>query len=128
MRWLLLSILCVFMSAVAGQTRAAESIGVAGDEFTVEKWTALEARGAANDLRAQGLTKGYLAGVRDALRFYSRVGATFPLCWPKDHDVDDDLIRNIVNAVVKEHPDMAKPNDNFAYLVVLSLYNVYPCR
>lgn len=124
MRRLFVLALCIFIGAIAGDALAAES----ADEFTVEKWNALEARSAANDAGAQGLTKGYLAGVRDALRFYSRVGETFRLCWPKDHEVDDALIRNIVNAVVKEHPDMAKPGDNFAYLVVLALYNVYPCR
>ena len=124
MRWLVVLVFCMFMGVLAGDAHAAD----VPDAFTVEKWNALEARSAADDARAQGLTKGYLAGVRDALRFYSKVGETFRLCWPKDHEVDDALIRNIVNAVVKEHPDMAKPDDNFAYLVVLSLYNVYPCR
>jgi hypothetical protein len=124
MRWLLKIMLCVFLSGVAGQVYAADKT----DEFSVGRWSTLETQAAANNPRAQGLTKGYLAGVRDALRFYTRVGQTFRLCWPKDHKVDDDLIRNVVNAVVKEHPDMAKPDDNFAYLIILSLYNVYPCR
>jgi hypothetical protein len=98
------------------------------DDFTYGKWRALESQSAARDARAEGLTNGYLAGVRDALRFYSRVSKTFPICWPKDHDIDADLLRNIVNAVGKENPDLANENDNLAYLIVLSLYNVYPCR
>ncbi len=100
----------------------------AAEDFTLRGWDAIEGRAAANDARAAGLRDGYLAGVRDALRFYTRVSKTFPICWPKDHTLDVALVRNVVAAVRREHPDMAKPDDNFAYLVVLSLYDAYPCR
>ena len=113
-----------FLCAAISPLRAA---GVS-DDFTYEKWRALESKSAAQDAHAQGLTTGYLAGVRDALRFYSRVSRTFPICWPKDHEIDAELLRNIVNAVGKENPDLANADDNLAYLIVLSLYNVYPCR
>ena len=43
-------------------------------------------------------------------------------------ELDSALIRNIVAAVRREFPGMAKPDDIFAYLVVLSLYTTYPCR
>ena len=68
------------------------------------------------------------AGVRDALRFYTKVAKTFPICWPHDDEIDEGLMRNIVAAVRREHPDIAQPQDNFAYLVVLSLYDTYPCK
>lgn len=98
------------------------------ERFSLRDWTRIEDRASRNDARAAGLRDGYLAGVRDALRFYSRVARTFPICWPKDHEIDERLIRGIVGAVRREHPDIAKPEDNFAYIVVLSLYDAYPCR
>ena len=98
------------------------------DAFSLRGWDAIEGRVAQNDARAAGLRDGYIAGVRDALRFYTKVAKTFPICWPKDHQLDLALVRNIVAAVRREFPEMAKPDDNFANLVVLSLYNVYPCR
>jgi hypothetical protein len=98
------------------------------EPFSLRGWDAIEDRAARNDARAAGLRDGYLAGVRDALRFYTKVANTFPICWPKDHEIDLTLLRNIVAAVRREFPDMAKPEDNFAFLVVLSLYNTYPCR
>lgn len=99
-----------------------------GDDFTLRDWNQIENQAEKKDARALGLRDGYIAGVRDALRFYSKVSKTFPICWPKDHDIDESLIRGIVNAVRREHPDIAKPEDNFAYIVVLSLYDAYPCR
>lgn len=98
------------------------------ENFTLSEWNRIASRADQGDPRAQGLRDGYLAGVRDALRFYSKVASTFPICWPKDHEIDEDLVRGIVQAVRREHPDLAKPNDNFAYVVVLSLYETYPCR
>ena len=35
---------------------------------------------------------------------------------------------HIDNAAAKVLVDIAKPQDNFAYIVVLSLYDAYPCR
>lgn len=104
------------------------AVALAEDGFDLRAWQGIESRAAQNDAHAAGLRDGYLAGVRDALRFYSKVSQTFPICWPKDHEIDTGLIRNIIAAVQREHPDMAKPDDNFAYLVVLSLYDAYPCR
>ncbi len=98
------------------------------EKFTLQDWNRIEGQANNNDARALGLRDGYIAGVRDALRFYSKVSKTFPICWPKDHDIDESLIRGIVEAVRREHPDIAKPEDNFAYIVVLSLYDTYPCR
>ena len=100
----------------------------AAEGFTLQEWNRIEEQAAKNDVRAKALRDGYIAGVRDALRFYSKVSTTFPICWPKDHDIDEELIRGIVDAVRREHPDIAKPEDNFAYIVVLSLYDTYPCR
>lgn len=117
---LILSVFALFFLALSGP--------VAADEFTVEKWSALERQRQSNDPVSAALTKGYLTGVRDALRFYSRVGRNFQICWPKDHEIDPGLMRNIVAAIRKEHPDIAEPGDNFAYMVVLALANVYPCR
>ena len=101
---------------------------LAEDEFDLRSWQGIESRAAQNDARASGLRDGYLAGVRDALRFYTKVSQTFPICWPRDHEIDIGLVRNVIAAVQREHPDIAKPDDNFAYLVVLSLYDAYPCR
>ena len=101
---------------------------VMAEPFSLRGWDTIEDRAAGNDPRAAGLRDGYLAGVRDALRVYTRIGKIFPICWPKDHELDATLIRNIVAAVRREFPDMAQPDDNFAYLVVLSLYTTYPCR
>ncbi|NKB59060.1 MAG: hypothetical protein GKS00_22255 [Alphaproteobacteria bacterium] len=98
------------------------------ESFTLRDWSRIENQANQKDARASGLRDGYIAGVRDALRFYSKVSKTFPICWPKDHDIDESLIRGIVDAVRREHPDIAKPDDNFAYIVVLSLYDAYPCR
>jgi len=115
--------LCALVLCIALLPRVA-----AAEVFSLRGWDAIEERAAGKDARAAGLRDGYLAGVRDALRFYTKVSGTFPICWPKDHELDPALIRNIVAAVRREFPDMAKPDDNFAYLVVLSLYNTYPCR
>ena len=38
-------------------------------EFDLRSWQGIESRAAQNDARASGLRDGYLAGVRDALRF-----------------------------------------------------------
>ena len=114
--------LCTVLLCIALLPRAA-----AADEFSLRGWDAIEDRAARDDARAAGLRDGYLAGVRDALRFYTKVGKTFPICWPKDHEIDVPLIRNVIAAVRREHPDMANPGDNFAYLAVLSLYTAYPC-
>ncbi|MBN4083153.1 hypothetical protein JYU08_00550 [bacterium AH-315-B06] len=116
--------LCAALLCIAILPRPA----AAEEAFTLRGWDAIEDRAAGNDARATGLRDGYLAGVRDALRFYTKVSKTFPICWPKDHEIDVTLVRNIIAAVRREHPDMAEPGDNFAYLVVLSLYSTYPCR
>ena len=100
----------------------------AEDEFTLQKWNQIETQAERGSPRATGLRDGYLAGVRDTLRVYSRVGKTFPICWPKDHEIDIGLVSDTVDAVRKGHPDIAKPQDNFAYIAVLSLYDAYPCR
>ena len=100
----------------------------AEDNFTMQNWKQIEAKAKRGRPRASGLHDGYLAGVRDTLRFYSKVGKTFPICWPKDHEIDIGLVSDTVDAVRKGHPDIAKPQDNFAYIVVLSLYDAYPCR
>ena len=100
----------------------------AEENFDLQTWRDIESRAARNDPRASGLRDGYLAGVRDALRFYTKVSETFPICWPNDHEIDVQLIQNIIAAVQREHPDLANPDDNFAYLVILSLYDAYPCR
>jgi hypothetical protein len=97
------------------------------ENFTLGNWSRIASQADRGDPRAQGLRDGYLAGVRDALRFYSKVAKTFPICWPKDHEIDEELVRGIVQAVRREHPDIARPQDNFAYVVVLSLYDTYPC-
>jgi hypothetical protein len=107
---------------------AAFSGAVSAETFTLQDWNRIEGQASRNDARAGGLRDGYIAGIRDALRFYSKVSTTFPICWPKDHEIDEKLIRGIVSAVRREHPDIAKPEDNFAYIVVLSLYDAYPCR
>ncbi len=120
-RKLLLAITVLF--SVEGLTDVASA-----ETFTLRDWNRIEGQAGSNDARAVGLRDGYLAGIRDALRFYSKVSTTFPICWPKDHEIDESLIRNIVSAVRREHPDIAKPEDNFAYIVVLSLYDAYPCR
>ena len=101
---------------------------LAADDFTPRDWNQIEAQAQRGSPRATGLRDGYLAGVRDALRFYSKVSKTFPICWPKDHEIDIGLVRDTVDAVRKGHPDIAKPQDNFAYIVLLSLYDAYPCR
>ncbi len=100
----------------------------AADEFTLRDWNQIEAQAKQGSPRATGLRDGYLAGVRDALRFYSKVSKTFPICWPKHHEIDIGLVRDTVDAVRKGHPGSAKPQDNFAYIVVLSLHDAYPCR
>ena len=111
-----LLLLCAVALCIAATPRFAMA-----EPFSLRGWDAIEDWAA-------GLADGNLAGVRDALRFYTKVGKTFPVCWPKDHELDLTLVRNIVAAVRREFPDMAKPDDNFAYLVVLSLYIAYPCR
>jgi len=98
------------------------------ENFSLQEWNRIEEQAKRGDARATGLRDGYIAGVRDALRFYSKVSKTFPICWPKDHEVDIGLVRDTVDAVRRGHPDIAKPEDNFAYIVVLSLYDAYPCR
>ena len=47
---------------------------------------------------------------------------------PKDHDIDISLVRDTVAAVRRGPPDIATPQANFAYIIVLSLYDAYPCR
>ncbi|MEX2617097.1 MAG: Rap1a/Tai family immunity protein [Alphaproteobacteria bacterium] len=121
-RRLLRGLACSAIAAILSLPLAAE------ENFDLGAWRDIESRAAQNDPRASGLRDGYLAGVRDALRFYSKVSETFPICWPKDHEIDIGLIRNIIGAVQREHPDLANADDNFAYLVVLSLYDAYPCR
>jgi hypothetical protein len=118
-----LLVLCAILFGLAVVSRP-----VMAEPFSLRGWDAIEDRAAANDPYTTGLRDGYLAGVRDALRVYTKIGKTFPICWPKDHEIDAGLIRNIVAAIRREFPDMAQPNDNFAYLVVLSLYTTYPCR
>lgn len=113
------------LAILVAQTLAAPA---GAENFTLDEWNRIAARADRGDPRAQGLRDGYLAGVRDALRFYSKVAKTFPICWPRDHEIDEDLVRGIVGAVRREHPDIAKPEDNFAYVVVLALYDTYPCR
>ena len=98
------------------------------EAFSLQEWNRIEAQAQRGDARATGLRDGYIAGVRDALRFYSKVSKTFPICWPKDHEIDIGLVRDTVAAVRRQHPDIAKPQDNYAYIVVLSLYDAYPCR
>lgn len=98
------------------------------EKFSLQDWNRIESQAKGGDPRAAGLRDGYIAGVRDALRFYSKVSKTFPICWPKDHEIDIGLVRDTVDAVRRSHPDIAKPQDNFAYIVVLSLYDAYPCR
>ena len=117
----------LLLCAVAICAAAAPRLAIA-DPFSLRGLDAIEDRAARNDMRAAGLLDGYLAGVRDALRVYTKIGKTFPICWPKAHELDSALIRNIVAAVRREFPGMAKPDDIFAYLVVLSLYTTYPCR
>ncbi len=107
---------------------AAAPVAAEVDKFTLRDWNRIEGQAEGNDAHARGLRDGYLAGIRDALRFYTRVSTTFPICWPKDHKLDMDLMRGTVNAVRREHPEIAKPEDNFAYIVVLALYGAYPCR
>jgi len=121
-RRLLRGLACSVLALVLSTSLRAE------ENFDLGTWRAIESRAAQNDARAAGLRDGYLAGVRDALRFYTKVSETFPICWPTDHEIDVDLIRNIIAAVQREHPDLANADDNFAYLVVLSLYDAYPCR
>lgn len=103
-------------------------VAIASDKFTLYDWNQIETQAERGNPRAIGLRDGYLAGVRDALRFYSKVSKTFPICWPKDHEIDISLVRDTVDAVRRGHPDIAKPQDNFAYIIVLSLYDAYPCR
>lgn len=114
------AILIMLAVALPGAARA--------EQFSLQDWTRIEDQAKRGDARAIGLRDGYLAGVRDALKFYSKVSKTFPICWPKDHEVDLGLVRDTVAAVRKGHPDIAKPGDNYAYIVVLSLYDAYPCR
>ncbi len=101
---------------------------VVAETFDLRGWDAIEKRAAGNDKRAAGLRDGYLAGVRDSLRFYTKVSNTFPICWPTDHKLDAALVGSTVAAVRRQFPEMANADDNFAYLIVLALYNVYPCR
>ncbi len=110
----------ILLISLTGVTRA--------ENFSLQDWNRIEAQAARGDPRATGLRDGYIAGVRDALRFYSKVSKTFPICWPKDHEIDIGLVRDTVDAVRRGHPDFAKPQDNYAYIVVLSLYDAYPCR
>lgn len=117
----LLPILLLLVTAAATPARAE-------DPFDYRSWQDIEGHAGQGDPKALGLREGYLAGVRDTLRFYTRVSRTFPICWPRDHEIDTDLLRNIMAAVQREHPDMAKPGDNYAYLLVLALYEAYPCR
>ncbi len=100
----------------------------AADEFTMRNWSQIQAQAKRGNALARGLREGYLSGIRDTLRFYSKLSKEFPICWPKDHEVDIGLVNDTVNAVRKGHPEIAKPEDNFAYIVVLALYEAYPCR
>ena len=63
-------------------------VAIASDKFTLYDWNQIETQAERGNPRAIGLRDGYLAGVRDALRFYSKVSKTFPICWPKDHEID----------------------------------------
>jgi hypothetical protein len=109
-----------FLISLSGVTQA--------ENFSLQEWNRIEDQAKRGDPRATGLRDGYIAGVRDALRFYSKVSKTFPICWPKDHEVDIGLVRDTVDAVRRGHPDIAKPQDNYAYIIVLALYDAYPCR
>ena len=119
-RFSIAAAVAILLVAMPGAPRA--------EKFSLQDWNRIEDQAKRNDARSIGLRDGYIAGIRDALRFYTKVSETFPICWPKDHEIDEELIRGIVGAVRREHPDIAKPEDNFAYIVVLSLYDAYPCR
>ena len=96
--------------------------------FTVAQWERLSTAAHAGDAAAAALRHGYLAGLRDGLRFYTRIGRTFRICWPEDHEIDLRLLETVVGAVQREHPDLAKPSDNFAEVAILSLLDAYSCR
>jgi hypothetical protein len=121
-RRLLLTLTVLACAILAPATAAAE------DRFDYRSWQEIEGYAGQGDQKAQGLRDGYLAGVRDALRFYTRVSRTFPICWPRDHEIDIGLVQNVMAAVQREHPEIAKPDDNYGYLLVLALYEAYPCR